>query len=172
MPTFSEIYLAVFKLGLPVAAISFGMVWWALHRGVLSETDGSRALSREIDALGKKKDGEKPISVNPVHGKWLKFGGGFYGIVALYTYGLVEWSDVRETIAGFGGFGSFIGELNINLLINMIIEGLMNFITAVSWPVYWMSEFGAARFWVWGGIAYFGYYIGIRAAQNSFSRVE
>ena len=168
----NEILEVLLKLALPVAGLSFLMVWWALHKGVLSETDGIRALSKEIDAMRKKKNRdknknkeEKPPSISPVHGKWLKFGGGFYGIVALYTYGLIEWNDIAETIANLGGIADFFRSLGIGLVISMLIEGLLNFVAAISWPVYWMSEFGAERIWIWGGIAYGGYWLGIKSAQ-------
>jgi hypothetical protein len=104
--------------------------------------------------------------MNPVHGKWMKFGGGFYGIVALYTYGLVEWKEVSQFIASFGGFSEFINNLSIQVLIRMFIEGLKNFITAISWPVYWMGDFGPQRMWIWMAIAYAAYWLGMKAAQR------
>lgn len=187
MPSFPELFAAIFKLALPVGALSFVMVWWALRSGVLSKTDGVRALSKEIDALGKRdkqlrkerKESRKagkeiPVQqaprINPVHGKWLKFGGGFYGIVALYTYGLIEWGDVADRISSFGGLPRFLGSISIDLVINIFIEGLLNFVAAISWPVYWMSEFGAEQIWIWIGIAYGGYWLGMRFAQRLVAR--
>ena len=100
MDIFENLFDVLWKLAIPVGGLSFGMVWWALKKGVLSETGGVRALSKEIDAMGKRhKDKEQDSpKVNPVHGKWLKFGGGFYGTVALYTYGLIEYADIRQTM--------------------------------------------------------------------------
>jgi hypothetical protein len=161
------VFEAILKLGLPVAGLSFAMVWWALRRGVLSELDGVHALGVQIAALGKKKDkNKKREKINPVHDKWLKFGGGYYGIVALYTWCLIEYQDIADTVSRFGGFSGLLDRLGINLLINMFIEGLMNFIAAIAWPVYWMSEFGANRIWLWMAIAYGGYWLGIHAAQR------
>lgn len=164
---FDGIVAAVFKLGLPVAGLSFAMVWWALRKGVLSELEGVQALGKQIEAMSKKKaKGEKRQKINPVHDKWLKFGGGYYGIVALYTWFLIEWRDIAETIAGFGGFAGWLDRMGLNLLINMFIEGLMNFVAAIAWPVYWISEFGAQLIWLWMGIAYGAYWLGMRAAQQ------
>jgi len=36
---------------------------------------------------------------------------------------------------------------------------LMNFITAISWPVFWMNT-GNAPFWKWFLAAYIGYLVG------------
>ena len=158
------------KLALPVAVLSFLMVFWALKKGLLTNTTGIAALKKEMHAMKKarkkaRKEGGNNVRVNPVHGKWLKFGGGFYGIVALYTYGLIEWREIRSTIAGLGGIRGFIDDLSINLIISILLEGLMNFVAAISWPVYWMSEFGSGNLWIWICIAYAGYWLGMRAAQ-------
>ena len=104
--------------------------------------------------------------MHPVQRKWLKFGGGFYGIVAMYTYLLVEWQEIAAFISGFGGFGAFIRNLGIDVIIRMFIEGLKNFITAISWPVYWMHEFGSGRIWLWLCVTYAGYWLGMRLAQH------
>ena len=176
-----QLFAAIFKLALPVGVLSFIMVWWSLQDGRLSETENVRALRKEIDALGKqkkkekkerkeaKKSGAKPpekaANSNIIHDKWLKFGGGFYGIVAMYTYGIVEFNELRTFIASFGGFRAFLGSLNVGVIVNIFVEGLKNFITAITWPVFWMSEFGAERIWIWGGIAYGAYWLGMRTAQ-------
>lgn len=168
MPIFSD-FLDAFKLALPVAAISFAMVWWALHKGLLQEKEKLHALKREIKALSKSrkklKKKDRP-DIHPVHRKWLKFGGGFYGIVAVYTYVLVEWQEIVSFISGFGGFGAFIRNLGIDVIIRMLIEGLMNFVTAIAWPVYWMGEFGGGHIWLWLGITYAGYWLGMKSAQR------
>jgi hypothetical protein len=169
MPSITEIFEAIWKLALPVAAVSFVMVWWALKKGLLQETEQVKALTNEIKAMSRLKRGEKP-DMNPLHSKWMKFGGGFYGIVAIYTYGLVEWDELRTFVADFGGFGAFIRNLNIGVLVNIFIEGFKNFITAISWPVYWMAEFGAERIWIWGGMAYAGYWLGMKIAQQLVAR--
>jgi hypothetical protein len=164
----SSIFEILLKLALPVGVLSYLMIRWTLKTGMVGEADGIRALSKEIDALAKqhKKDKKnksgnataKGKKLNPVHSKCC--------IVALYTYGLIEWNEIRETIAGFGGIRPFISSLNIDLLINMIIEGLMNFIAAISWPVYWIGEFGSRRMWVWMAVAYGAYWLGMKAAQH------
>ena len=168
MPSIAEIFGAIFKLALPVAAISYGMVWWALHKGLLQEKGQIKALTAEIKAMSKLKSKDKP-DMHPVHSKWMKFGGGFYGTVALYTYGLVEWNEIREFVADLGGLGTFIRNLSIGTIIDILIDGLMNFVVAISWPVYWIAEFGAERIWIWGGIAYAGYWLGIKAAMHKIN---
>lgn len=168
----SSIFQVLFKLGLPVGVISFLMVRWLLRSGVVTERDGIKALSKEIDGLAKarkkqrKSDQENPEKLHFLQEKWLKFGGGFYGIVALYTYGLVEFNEIRDTITTFGGFSAFFDALGLSLLINMLIEGLRNFITAIAWPAYWIPEFGGRNSWVLFVVAYGAYWVGTKVAQH------
>jgi hypothetical protein len=164
-------FLAViFKLALPVGILSFVMVSWALKKGHVQEKLNVKALHQEMKAQKKGKKEDKPKH-DLFHRQWVKFGGGFYGIVALYTYFLVELKEVREFIASFGGFFAFIDQLSIHTIIQMFIEGLKNFITAISWPAYWISEFSPNHIWIWGGMAYGAYWLGTKAAlrysQNS-----
>ena len=165
MLSIREFLEVLFKLAVPVAGLSFLMVWWGLKKGVLKGKGNVRALKAEIKAISKLKADEKP-DMNPLHSKWVKFGGGFYGIVAMYTYGLIEWGEVRDTISGLGGIRGFIDDLSISLFINMFIEGLLNFVAAISWPVFWMSEFRGSQMWIWICIAYGAYWLGARAAQH------
>ena len=164
MDSASNLFEVIFKLALPVGGLSFLMVWWAFKKGVLQERTHMKALSAEIKAISKLKGDDKP-KVNALHAKWLKFGGGFYGIVALYTYGLVEWGELRSFVADLGGLRELISNLNIGLVIDIFVEALKNFITAISWPIYWMREFGSNRIWIWVGIAYGAYWLGMKGAQ-------
>jgi len=183
MSLLTQLFTIFWKLALPVGVLSFLMVGWALRKGILKERSGVRALAAEIKALSKsnrkktrKKDktagqeSEPQVRLNAVHGKWMKFGGGFYGTVALYTYGLVEWREVQDFIASFGGFMAFIDRFSIEVLIRMLIEGLKNFVTAISWPVYWIRDFGSEKIWIWITIAYGAYWLGMKAALRHASR--
>lgn len=174
MSIIAETIVAAFKVALPIGILSHVMVRWALHRGYLQETGGFDALRKEIKALAKNKDEEgkkiKRSKTDPVHDKWLKFGGGFYGLVALYTYGLVEFRELREFIANFGGLFEFLRQLNFDMLINLFIDAMMNFVTAVAWPMYWMAEISSDRIWLWFLVAYAGYWYGMKLALQRGSR--
>ena len=201
----TDIFHAVIMAGLPLMALSFAVIWWALSRGRLQGTSVGE-LQKSIEVLGQqrkgKKDkkgkkggtdqqsselagdgldlaldagldldapGEKKEKLDPVLDKWFSFGGGFYGIVALYTWILAEWNEVWNFMSALPGIVlSFnVGAL-ISLVINLFIESLMNFITAISWPVYWLQEAGNP--WIWIGVAYGGYWLGIKAARHVASR--
>ena len=170
MDTFGNWFQVLWKLALPVAGLSYLMVSTALKAGLLSGASDLKALRKELGSMSKRHRDKKQETpkVNPVHNKWLKFGGGFYGTVALYTYGLIEFQEIRGMIASFGGIPPFLDALSIRLFINMLIEAMVNFIAAITWPVYWMREFGSSQMWIWFLIAYGAYWAGMRLAQARF----
>lgn len=168
-----EVFWALLMAGVPIAVFTLALVWWSLHGGHFKETLDSKALEREMQALGKKnKKGktENPVSQHPLQKKWAKFGGGFYGIVAFFTYIVVEVLDITSTIMNFGGFIDFLGQLNINVIIGMLVDALTNFITAMVWPVYWIDRIETHQKWIWFAVAYGGYWVGLRTAQTMFQR--
>lgn len=165
-----EVFWAMLMVGIPVAVFTLAMVWFALQRGYLQESLDTRALEREIKTLArndkktKKQGGEVPDR-HPLQKKWMKFGGGFYGIVAFFTYIVIEVIEISTMIINFGGFFEFLKQLNIGVIISIFVEALTNFISAMIWPVYWMDRIETDQTWIWFVIAYAGYWLGIKLAQ-------
>jgi len=167
-----EALKALLMAGVPIGVFSFTLVWWALWGGHLKESFGVGALESEMKAMVKthKKGGdEERVSQHPVQKKWASFGGGFYGVVAFFTYIVIELQDIVSTITNFGGFSDFLRQLDIGLIVDMFVEALMNFIAAVTWPLYWMSSIDAVYVWVWFVAAYLGYWLGLKLAQKAFN---
>jgi hypothetical protein len=163
-----EVFWAILMVGLPIGIFTMALVWWALRGGHFEESLDIRGLQKELKAMSKKdkKNGKSSeIKQHPLQRKWAKFGGGFYGIVAFFTYIIIEMLEITTMISNFGGFMGFLGELNLQLIIRMLIEALTNFISAMVWPVYWMKRIETDQVWLWFVIAYAGYWLGLRAAQ-------
>ena len=97
--------------------------------------------------------------------KWVQFGGGFYGLVAVLTYIVVEAKEVIDLFSSETGIMDAISSIGFGTLIKFLLESLMNFITAITWPVFWMGE-GDAPFWQWFLVAYAGYFIGQSFAKK------
>ena len=107
-----------------------------------------------------------PRKFDPLHNKWMAFGGGFYGVVALFTYLVIETIEVRDFLVKLPNV--FEHGL-INLLLTLFIESLKNFITAIIWPAYWLRRL-AGEPWLWLIGAYAGYWLGTHAAFRFSSR--
>ena len=163
-----EVFWAFLMAGVPIGVFTLAIVSWALQKGYLQETLDIKALGREIKAMSKnrKKDKKEPeIQLHPVQKKWAKFGGGFYGIVAFFTYIVVEVDEIITMIANFGGFIAFLKHLGLDVMINMLVDALSNFVAAMVWPLYWMNRIDTNQVWAWFVMAYAGYWLGLKLAQ-------
>ena len=163
-----EVFWAFLMAGVPIGVFTLAIVSWALQKGYLQETLDIKALGREIKAMSKnrKKDKKEPeIQLHPVQKKWAKFGGGFYGIVAFFTYIVVEVDEIITMIANFGGFIAFLKHLGLDVMINMLVDALSNFVAAMVWPLYWMNRIDTDQIWAWFVMAYAGYWVGLKLAQ-------
>lgn len=157
-----EFVEALIRAGLPVALLSFVLVYWSLHRGHLTETSSMKALKQELKQLRKNKK-ERAKTGDPLHNKWMKFGGGFYGVIAMLTLIVIEWSDVKQL--SLNGLQAIIDDIGIGLVIDLVIESFKNFIAAMIWPLYWMDEIDTNRIWLWFIAAYAGYSGGTNLAR-------
>ena len=167
-----EVFWAVLMVGIPIGLFTLALVYWLLQRGNFSDSLDIKGLEREIKAMSgsKKKKDKKAIKENdadlhPLQKKWAKFGGGFYGIVAFFTYIVVEVREIISMIMDFGGIFDFLKQLNFQLLIRIFIDALTNFIAAITWPVYWMKRIDTDQTWLWFVMAYAGYWVGLKLAQ-------
>ncbi len=167
-----DIFWAVCMVGVPVAAFTLVIVWWSLEKGYLSELIDTKALGLEIKAMSGKRKGktrkEKKQAVknlHPVQRKWAKFGGGFYGIVGFFTYLVIEFLEIIGMIRNMGGFFEFIKQFGFDVIVQLLISALTNFISALVWPLYWLQRIDAYQPWVWFVVAYGGYWVGLKLAQ-------
>lgn len=160
MDLVASLFRAILTLGLPVAAITFGLVGWAIRAGVLDSHENMDSLRKSIRGLRKRESGKRR-KINPVHDKWLKFGGGFYGVVALYTYFLIEWDDFWTFVKGLG---HLVLRLDIGVLVNFLVNSITNFVGAIAWPAYWAQRASSQVFWVWILLAYGAYWLGMTLA--------
>jgi hypothetical protein len=179
--------LILLKSGIPIAATSFVLVWWALRKDYLG---GAKSLdeyeqwtkaenqNRNVEKQRRKQAKRNPEAIDeefesvaddlqpaqkkfdPLHSKWMEFGGGFYGVVALFTYALVELGEIRDLFANFGDL--FRGDL-VRMIVQFFVESLKNFVTAITWPVYWLERIHGEQ-WLWVIGAYGGYWLGAKAA--------
>lgn len=150
---------------------------------------GIKRLSKEMSAAKKRRKKNKPDkrrkaadsapgpadgsssdlalqgpATNPFHGKWLAFGGGFYGVVGLLTYGVVELGELRDFFLGFESFSALFAHLGLDMLISLVIGAVKNFVVAIAWPVYWLSGIRSDYIWIWFVVAYAAYWAGARFA--------
>lgn len=158
--------MSALMAGLPVGVVTYLLVWWSLRQGYLGEASTFKDVENEVKV--RKKDKEKSKASDPVHRKWLSLGGGFYGVVALITLAWIEIGEVMDFFSSFEGIGSFLGSISVGFFVNLIIETIRNTITALVWPVYWLSSIHTPYPWIWFIVAYAGYWAGSSLAIDRF----
>jgi hypothetical protein len=187
------IVFAVFQVGIPAFSATYLLVWWALRHSYFEEAASLKQLvksakrhskakkirkkeeKKQKKALNKSKgeavDAPEPDAtsaplkeLNPVHNKWLTFGGGFYGLMALLTYTLIEIDEIMGFFANFSGLMDFITGLSLGLLIDLLVNSIINLVAAAMWPFYWMNMIDSEYPWVWFVVAYIGYWTGAKFA--------
>lgn len=170
----AELFKAVFLAGLPVGIASYLLVWWAIRSQYLQPTTDLKKLEKEVSRLSKSKKKKKKDSdpgapaarLNPVHNKWLAFGGGFYGVVALMTFVIIEAGEVLSFLGNFSENLGMLSRLGFDLVIRFVIDSIMNFVKAIAWPMYWMDRIDMDRVWLWFLAAYGGYWLGAKTAMG------
>ena len=164
MALLKEAIWSLALVGVPISLFTLAIAWWAMRNGHLQDANDSKAIGLGLKAMSKRKVEPENDKRDLIQKKWAKFGGGFYGIVAFFTYVVIELTEIASMIINFGGFWSFIKSLNIGLIINIFIEAFMNFITAMVWPVYWINRIDTQQTWLWFIAAYVGYLFGLKLA--------
>jgi uncharacterized membrane protein YqjE len=187
-----ELLRALFMAGIPVAVTSYLLIWWALKNQYLQNPSNLKDIEVYFKGLSKarsrkrkeekrlRKSGESavenepgqhdPHKLNPVHNKWLAFGGGFYGVVGLLTYAIVELGEIRDFFTQFNGFMSLFSDITVELFVGFFINSIMNFVVAIAWPAYWLSDIHSNYIWIWFVAAYFGYSAGVRFALHQANK--
>lgn len=163
-----EFFNALLWAGLPVGFCSYGLAWWAIKKGYIAPVNSVKGLEQAVKERNKNKQSKK--EGDAVHRKWLAFGGGYYGVVALLTYAVVELAEIRDFISQLGGIVEFFRNISIGLLVNLIIDAFKNFILAISWPAYWLAELDRHSTWIWFFVSYGGYWVGGHLAVHQSNR--
>lgn len=166
-----ELLRALAFAAVPVGLATFGMVYLALNKGyILPGDEGAKGIGAELKKMSRKDRKKLDKKKDFLHHNWLKFGGGFYGIVALVTYALVELEEIIDFFRNFESFSHFIDTIGIGLVINFFINSILNFVTAITWPIHWVSEIDTDQKILWLIIAYLGYLAGARLAHLFVAR--
>lgn len=143
---------------------------WLYGEGKLDQGADRKTASAELKALRKAKKAEKKaekkngvtIDQDYMFDKWMWFGGGFYGLAALWTFIVVELMDLGRFLWNLptfittfdGGVMGFIGDF--------IVNQIGNIVSAFVWFNYWSHQSVILAFLV----AWIGYWLGNQLAKR------
>ncbi len=163
-----EILWAMTILGLPVALLS----WYLFNRlyssGRIAHGSDYKTVKSDLSSL--KKSLKKSKSDDFFEHRWMKFGGGFYGVTALATFFLIEFGEVWNLVFHFPGFEALFGDGLVTFVVNLLVNQFQNFISALVWFAYWIDE-GDSIF-VWIGVPYAAYLLGLNVAGKSLEEMK
>ena len=161
-----EAIWALVLVGLPITLFTLAIAWWGMRNGHFKEINDRKELGREMKKMSKEKIDPKNDNRDLIQKKWAKFGGGFYGIVAFFTYLVVEIREIADVIMNIGGLWEFIKHLDVGVIIELFVNAFINFVTAMTWPLYWMNRIDTNQVWMFFLAAYAGYVLGLKLAQQ------
>lgn len=180
----TELFDACFKLGLPLAVLSWFLFAWLHRAGRVDISGNQKDIEAELAQLkqARKKDraslkeklrnaffkseagqDNKKLDQNAelLLDRWVWFGSGFYGLAAVWTLAVVEVMDLVNFISTFPGFAELFDNGVFALLISFVVNQFTNIYSAFAWFTYWTQH--AVGLWIL--VAYAGYMIGMKIAK-------
>ncbi|HET6632312.1 MAG TPA: hypothetical protein VFG73_06340 [Rhodanobacteraceae bacterium] len=155
---------AIVELGLPVAGLSWLLFYRLYHRGELAREADRKSIRASLKQLRKDAKNGDGSSDHALHQKWMKFGGGFYGVAALWTLIVIEVSGVAGTIAHPSSIAAMFEGGVVKFLVDWVIGQATTFVQAIMWFNWWAGETQGAV--VWFLVAMAGYVAGLEVARH------
>ncbi|TDF39360.1 hypothetical protein EYS14_07510 [Alteromonadaceae bacterium M269] len=169
---FIEIIRAILFAGIPIFVVSYFMINRAIQSKQLDRFNDSDGLDSAMKVMVKqyKENKKKKVKqdTNPVMAKWMYFGGGFYGLMALITYLYIEAKEIFEFVVKLFklSWDQVWSHIGFDLLVDLLVEAIQNLISAFVWFHYWADEITMKNGWYWLGAAYIGYMLGAKLAEQ------
>ena len=162
---------AVFELGLPVAGLTWLLFYRLYSRGEIDRAADRKAIRTNLKQIKKASKESRGRGGSVLHNKWMKFGGGFYGVAALWTFIVIEATDLVTTVAGFQGFDAMFEDGILGFIIHAVVNQITNFVNALVWFGYWAGGDTEHSLILWVAIAYAAYVAGLNLARREVAAV-
>jgi len=147
-------------LGLPVFLMTWYLFRRLYQRGELKAGTNYKTIKSNLKSM--KKQGKESSDI--LHKKWMKFGGGFYGLTAVVSLILIEVVDIWNFLFHFPGFEVLFQDGLIGFVIGLFVNQLQNFIAACLWFAHWGD--GGRNVLVWIVVPYGCYLLALRLAEQ------
>ncbi|NND81342.1 MAG: hypothetical protein HKN50_02815 [Gammaproteobacteria bacterium] len=115
----------------------------------------------KLQRLADADQDQANAEANIIFDRWTWFGGGFYGLAALWTFVVIETLDVFRFVFAFPGFTAIFEHGIISALVSLLVNQFTNIASAFTWFHYWYEQSVPLALL----IAYIGYWLGLKIAQ-------
>ena len=156
-----EILILAVTLGVPVGFMSWLVFSWLYADNKLDLEAERKTIAANLKQMKKSSRSEQK-DLNYMHRKWMWFGGGFYGLAALWTFFIVEVMDFLRFASNFPGFAKLFENGIANMVVNLISNQVGNIVNAFVWFNYWSDK----SIVITALIAYLGYLAGVQLAKR------
>lgn len=153
---------AFIKLGVPMVVLSWFIFSWLYSAGEIDRQANRKAISARIKKMKKSFEKKEETNANYVYDKWMWFGSGFYGLAGLWSFAVIEISDMLSFIFNFPGLAIVFEDGITGFLVALALNQVGNIIAAFFWFGYWPAESTLA----WVLVAYIGYWAGVEMARR------
>ena len=154
---------ATVELGLPVAALSWLLFSRLYIRGELARDADRKAIRSSLKQIRQASKKSKIPADSILHTKWMKFGGGFYGVAALWTIIVIEASGIASTIAHPSSLEKMFHGGLIEFVVNLVVNQFTAFVQALVWFTWWPGKEHGPLVWI--AVAYVAYLAGLNLAR-------
>ncbi len=163
---------ATVELGLPVAALSWLLFYRLYSRGELARDADHKTIRSSLKQIRQAHKKSKAsshsildVSVDTLlHAKWMKFGGGFYGVAALWTLIVMEAGGIVSTVLHPSSLEYMFRDGLIGFIVTLLVNQFTTFVQALLWFSWWPGP-GKGLFG-WVAVAYVGYLAGLNLARH------
>ena len=159
----ADIIKALIFAGIPVALFSYYLVSLTRKNTSLTSNNATE-LKKELKQLSLEENKDDNLLIRLLQKKFMKFGGGFYGIITLMTYLHIEFNQTIDFLKNFTGFQDFIDKIGLKMMINFIIEAVMNLVSAFLWPIYWVKYLPIDSLSIWLVVAFLAHWFATKYA--------
>ncbi len=146
-----------------MVVLSWIIFTWLYGDGDLDRKADRKSTGKQVKLMKKsfkkKKDGG---AANYMVEKWMWFGSGFYGLAGLWTFAVIEITDVLRVLFNPSTILDAFENGFVSALIEIALNQLSNLVAAFVWFGYW----GDGGVIIWVLVAYGGYWIGVEMARR------
>lgn len=167
-----DLLKAIFIVGIPVALISYALAYYTLKKtglelNKLEELEKSKNLKTAKKQISSKSQDNLGFWEKLFLKEWMKFGGGFYGMVTFLTYIHIEFIEIIDFVQALDQIS-----LSIGSIINFFVNSIVNFVRAFAWPFYWSKILPMQSLWIWVGVALVSHIVATKRAYWVFKQRE
>jgi hypothetical protein len=147
---------AIVLAGIPIAAFSYYLIILTRKKVQLQSTNATQ-LKKELKNIEIQSVEKEPFIQGILQKKFMKFGGGFYGVLTFITYLHIEGYQLIQFIDSFTTEGLGLNGGIFSLILGFFLDIIFNFFTALMWPIYWSKFLPIESFWIWLLVAIFAH---------------